>query len=155
MYDLRAFWGPIQVMGKCILKWPQWLWKAQGSSLVPSWNYANSQSWRKLVMVQCWKAGAYQSWPECLINLLWEISWSCTYIRPGTKPLSRNWSVWFFKTILYHFQTLKLFPFYWTLGLLVGRSNAVLKCTYFKINCSLTSVSKTWLESFFLWQKLF
>lgn len=28
------------------------------------------------------------------------------------------------------------------LGLLVGRSNAVLKCTYLKINCPLTPVNK-------------
>lgn len=52
-------------------------------------------------------------------------------------------------TILYHFQTLKLFSILLKiLGLLVGRSNAVPKCTYFKINCPLTPVNEPGRETF-------
>lgn len=65
-------------------------------------------------------------------------------LRPGTKLLSHNWSILFFMTILYHFQTLRLFfsILLKKFGLLVGRSNAVLKCIYSKMNCPLTSVNK-------------
>lgn len=41
------------------------------------------------------------------------------------------------------------------LGLLAGRSNAVLKCTYFKIDCLLTPVSKPGWKAFYPQNELF
>lgn len=73
-------------------------------------------------------------------------------IKPGTKLLSYNWNILFFMTILYHFQTLKLLPFYWKfLVCLLADQTPFFKCTYLKIKCLLTSVSKPdWEVIFFL-----
>lgn len=93
----------------------------------------------------------------CQMPPVWEKSLNpAVSLRPGTKLLSHNWNIFFFMTILYHFQTFKLFPVLLKiLGLLVGRSNAVLKCTYFKINCPLTPANEPGGEAFYPQHKLF
>lgn len=97
----------------------------------------------------------YQTWLEYItilyhMPLVWEISGSCSVYQTWHQAAITQLKHFIFHDNFISLPDFKTFSILLkNFGLLVGRSNAVLKCTYFKINCLFTSVNKPGWKAFY------